>query len=332
MRDVLNIQCGKSYDVVIGENAWEELALERYSKLFLVTDHITKNLYADQLRADAYFSFSPGTGKSKKILFEILEDMARAGICRKDAVVALGGGVVGDVAGFAAAIYMRGIEWIFLPTTLLSQVDSAIGGKTGIDINGKNLVGAFHHPAKVLINPDTLKTLSKREFSSGMAEVVKYAAITTEEGMIGLLDRGSIEEIITASLKIKARYIQADPLDMSVRRELNFGHTMGHALETTFGLMHGEAVALGMMLMAQAGENSGVTRVGTTEQLKFLLERKGLCTDYKKYPLERFIGAAKRDKKRSLDGVDVVLLEKIGKALVRRIGDLNTFLESAYIM
>jgi 3-dehydroquinate synthase len=262
---------------------------------------------------------------------------ARAGVSRDSIVVALGGGVVSDLAGFAAATYARGLPWVALPTTLLAQADAAIGGKVGLNLAaGKNLVGAFHHPAAVIADTDTLRTLTPRAYRAGLAEVVKMGVIRRPEilshlhrvagrGIEG--NRRSIEPLIRLAAEEKARVVSRDERDRGVRLSLNFGHTVGHALEAAAGYdqtLHGEAIAIGMV----AALRMSVLELGldpiVSVQIESLLRRLGLPTPLARAPTQRFWNALERDKKRGREAIRVVLCPAVGKAKVFELTSLTT--------
>jgi len=250
---------------------------------------------------------------------------------RRDAtIVALGGGVVGDIAGFAAATYMRGIRFVQAPTTLLAQVDASVGGKTGINhTQGKNLVGAFHQPAAVFIDSATLGTLATREFNAGMAEVVKYGAIRDPEffrwlehetDAVKARDDAALEHLIHRSVLNKAEIVAQDEKESGIRALLNFGHSFGHALEAETSyrrFLHGEAVAIGMVVAASLSESRGLCEAGTASRLATLLAAYGLPV---RIPADLSIeGLAKSlelDKKALASGLRLVLLDGIGAARV----------------
>lgn len=250
-----------SYDILVERgllaHAGEHLNLRR--RVLVVTDTGVPAAYAQalmqQCQTPVLCTVEEGeTSKSMEGLSLLLQTMLDHGFSRKDCVVAVGGGVVGDLAGFAASCYMRGIDFYNIPTTLLSQIDSSIGGKTAVNFGGvKNIVGAFHQPKKVLIDPDLLKTLPPRQMASGLAEAVKMA-LTSDASLFELFETGSIEdhleEIIIRSLKIKQSVVEQDEKEAGLRKILNFGHTIGHGIESSVpGLYHGECVALGMIPM-----------------------------------------------------------------------------------
>lgn len=238
----------------------------------------------------------------------LLAVMAEKGFTRTDCVLAVGGGVVGDLAGFVAASFMRGVDFYNVPTTLLSQVDSSIGGKVAVDLDGyKNLVGAFYPPKAVLIDPDTLKTLDDRQFACGMAEAVKTALIG-DAALFETIEKGDprekIDEIIAGSLLVKKSVVEQDEKEGGLRRILNFGHTLAHALETesAFGLLHGECVALGMIPMCASPVRARLLPV---------LKKLGLPTVFPAPP-ETLLDPMRRDKKKQGENITLVRVNAIG--------------------
>lgn len=259
--------------------------------------------------------------KSQKYLYAIYDELAAFGVHRADALVALGGGVIGDLAGFAAATYMRGIGFIQVPTTLLAQVDSSVGGKVAINLPyAKNIIGSFYQPGRVLIDTATLDSLDARQFAAGMAEVIKYAAIF-DETMETMIRARDLEAIVCRSCEIKAGYVRRDPFDKGCRMELNFGHTLGHCLEvqTDFSVLHGEGVAVGMAAMAKIGENKGITEPGTYERLISLLDDFGLAHDPAIFDRETLEKTVNKDKKTEKSGVRAIFLERMGKAVAKTL-------------
>lgn len=261
--------------------------------------------------------------KSFAALERICGELAEQRFGRGDVLIAFGGGVVGDVCGFAASAYMRGVRFIQLPTTLLAQVDSSVGGKTAINIpQGKNLVGAFYQPQAVLIDTDLLKTLPQREWQSGMAEVIKYGAIASRQlfDALGSLKRGDanqLEAVIADCCRIKSEIVAQDEFDTGLRMLLNFGHTFGHAIEALGDFTahtHGEAVAMGMALAAKAGCLLGRTPPQAEQELVALLTQHGLQTDCP-YPTQTLFGPMLSDKKAERQGIRFILLEETGKAV-----------------
>ena len=276
----------RSYGITVGKGALdmasELLGLDR--KVFILTDAGVPKEYAEKIKSQAreakIFTVGEGEGsKSFDALESVLSAMLDFDMSRGDALVSVGGGVVGDLGGFAASIYMRGIDFYNVPTTLLSQVDSSIGGKTAINLNGvKNTVGAFYQPKAVLIDTDTLKSLPKRQILSGLAESIKMA-LTSDEELFALLTAEGLTEkntetVILRSLMIKKSVVECDERESGLRKILNFGHTLGHGIESAeemSGLYHGECVALGMIPMCSPE---------LREKVKGLLSRVGLPTKY----------------------------------------------------
>ncbi len=263
--------------------------------------------------------------KSADMLDMLYNAMLDAGVTRKDCVVALGGGVVGDLAGYACATFLRGVPFIQMPTTLLSQVDSSVGGKVAVNLpRGKNLVGTFYNPICVVSDTGALDTLDKRQVRCGMAEVVKYGAICDGElfarAAVDLAQAlENIDELVHRCCVSKAAYVARDPMDTGCRMELNFGHTLGHALEAAAGYgvyTHGEAISIGMAEAARWGELLGVTPQGVRGRLILTLDRLGLPTRAPKELLLKSVGALRFDKKAGGETLSVVLLEKIGRAKV----------------
>mgnify|MGYP006334965911 CR=1 FL=1 len=316
---IIPVGLGKdSYDIVIERGALGKAAeifdLDR--KVMIVTDSQVPEKYYLNLAAGCKVSvagiFQAGeASKSPQNFLNICKKMMREGFSRKDCVVAVGGGVAGDMAGFAAACYMRGIDFYNVPTTLLSQVDSSVGGKTAVDLDGvKNIIGAFHQPRGVIIDPDVLETLSPRQFACGTAEIIKIAACMDVElfGRIereGIAGNPRIEEIIAAAVTLKARVVEEDEKEKGIRRVLNFGHTLGHGIETVTGLYHGECVSLGMLPMC---------RPAVRERIKKILEREGLPVRFSEAAPEpeKVIEAAMHDKKAEGGSIVTVRLDDIG--------------------
>ena len=306
----------KSYDIVIecGVLARAGSELELSGKVLVLTDDGVPQKYVKTVVdacTEPYVYTVPHGEKSKSLdsFGKICAFMLEKGFGRRDCVVAVGGGMVGDLAGFAAASYMRGVRFYNIPTTLLSQVDSSVGGKTAVNLGGvKNIVGAFYQPKKVLIDPDTLKTLTPRILAEGFAEVVKMAATDNAE-FFSYLESCDISEthcmeyIIAEALKIKIEYVVNDEKESGARMALNFGHTVGHAIEALGGRYHGECVALGMMFMSE-GE--------AKKRIENLLCRFGLPTTLDA-DADVLYSALTHDKKASDGKVSVVLVREIGK-------------------
>ncbi len=329
----LNMKLGKDiYDIIVErgilENVNKYLHLDR--KVLVVTDDGVPEAYAktvaQKCKVGITYTVPSGEGsKSIDKLGELLGVMLDNGFSRKDAVVAVGGGVVGDLAGFAAAIYMRGIDFYNIPTTLLSQVDSSIGGKTAINFGGvKNPVGAFYQPKRVLIDPELLKTLPDRQLSNGLAEAIKMA-LTSDRELFELIEgediHQNIDEIIIRSLMIKKSVVECDEREGGLRKILNFGHTVGHGIESLFGmseLYHGECVALGMI--PTLGE-------GIRQRVIDTLKKYDLIKKIK-YDWEAISRAIQHDKKADSGELTVTLVNEIGSYELKTVS-CNELIASA---
>jgi len=268
----------------------------------------------------------------QKLWHEFLEQ----GLDRKSTVIALGGGVIGDLAGFAAATYMRGINWVCIPTTLLSMVDASLGGKTGFDLpQGKNLIGAFYPPKLVLADPQLLKTLPEAEFISGMAEVVKHGVISDPE-LFDLCAQGleciqdNLEQVVKRAMAVKIRIIEEDPYEKGFRAALNLGHTVGHAVElaSKFELRHGEAIAIGMVSEAQFAERRGIAKKGLSDEIAAVLTKLGLPIRIPdELPREEILRSMQVDKKKHAAGIRFALPVEVGKVELVDVDDLEAVLE-----
>jgi len=307
----------KSYDIIIERGALNKIGelLPLQRRVLVVTDSGVPAEYAKTVAdaaKDGHILTLPQGEENKNLgSFElILSALLEHSFTRTDCVVAVGGGVVGDMAGFASACYMRGIDFYNIPTTLLSEVDSSIGGKTAVDYKGvKNIVGAFYQPKRVVIDPDTLKTLSMRHISAGLAEAIKMAATSDATLFEFIENSGDLEadlaEIIYRSLLIKKNVVEIDPMEKGLRKVLNFGHTIGHAIESSKGLgefYHGECVALGMLPLCSAD---------VRERLVCVLEKYGLPTKVE-YDKDEIMSYLIHDKKMSGDEITVVYVGEIG--------------------
>ncbi len=313
----------------------------------LVTDSIVEGLYgarAVQALDDAGFAVTTVTvaageaSKSLATLGDVYDRLVAAQIDRASAIFALGGGVVGDLAGFAAATYLRGLAVVQVPTTMTAQVDSALGGKTGINHHAaKNLIGAFHQPRMIVADVATLATLPDREFREGLGEVIKYGAIMDapmiaelEAAMPAILrrDPSTLERIVIQSLRHKAEVVAGDEREGGLRKILNFGHTIGHAIEASAGYgsyFHGEAVAIGMVAAAGLSRAHAGLSSAEVDRLTRLIEAAGLPTQMPSAwrgpgMSENFERALKLDKKRAGQGIEFVLLDRLGHALTRKLG------------
>ena len=305
------------YDIVLERGSLKKAGqlLELGRRVLVVTDEGVPPEYAgcvaSQCREAIVVTVPRGEGsKSFEQLERLLSAMLEASFTRGDCVVAVGGGVVGDLSGFAASCYMRGIDFYNIPTTLLSQVDSSVGGKTAVNFGGvKNIVGAFYQPKKVIIDPETLKTLERRQLMAGLAEAIKMAATSSAE-LFEIIENSEdldadLPEIIRRSLCIKSDVVEQDPKENGLRRILNFGHTVGHAVEgfNKGRLLHGECVALGMPPMCSGEALERVTKV---------LKKYGLPTEIEQ-SADELMPYLKHDKKMTANSVKVVLVDKIGQ-------------------
>lgn len=303
-------------------------------KIALISDTNVYPLYGEniktQLENEGYkvftYIFKAGeASKNTRELIKIVEFMAENELTREDGAVALGGGVCGDMVGFAASVFLRGIKFVQIPTSLLAQVDSSVGGKTAVDLpQGKNLCGAFHQPSLVIIDPDVLKTLSHHFFSDGMGEVIKYGCIKSAS-LFEKLESGDVKdnltEIITECVSIKRQVVENDEKEHGERALLNFGHTCGHAIEKLWNfetVSHGEAVAIGMVMITRAGENLGITEKGTTDRLIKVLEKNDLKIS-DTHTDKEIISAMNGDKKRTGTGIKFVMINKIGSSFINPI-------------
>lgn len=333
----LNVELGeRSYPIVIGSDLlsgrFDLSARVQGSDCLIVSNEVVAPLYLDRLKAclpdKQVESVVLPDGESHKTLATantVFDALVNCGANRDTTVIALGGGVVGDITGFAAASYMRGVSFIQVPTTLLAQVDSSVGGKTGVNhIGGKNLIGAFHQPTLVLIDTDTLSTLPGREVSAGLAEIIKHGAIEDEEYFTWLEENlqqlragnsQALAQAIARSCEIKAAVVAEDELERGRRAILNFGHTFGHAIENSVGYgewLHGEAVGAGMLMAAALSELDG----GQQSRLQKLIEAAGLPTRAVGVDPERLRSAMQLDKKVIGKRLRFILLKRIGEAYV----------------
>ena len=314
---VLHMNLGEqSYDIVVEKDALKKIGkhLDLNRKVLILTDSGVPKMYSEAVLKDCkegYIYVIKQGEKSKcfKNYTEILKFMVENSFTRKDLVVCVGGGVCGDLGGFVASTYMRGIDFYNIPTTLLSQLDSSIGGKVAIDFEGvKNIVGAFYQPKKVVIDRETLKTLEKRQLMAGLCEGIKMAACYDKE-LFELIENSEdlyadLDKIIEGGLKIKRDVVEKDPKEKHLRKVLNFGHTIGHAVEShSKELLHGECVAIGMLYFASGEVKNRLTKV---------LEKYNLPTSYKADTSE-LMEYISRDKKSKGNTVSVVVVKEIGK-------------------
>ncbi len=350
---IIDVDLGdRSYEIRVGMNLLDQagahlapLLAEHGDarRVIIVTDTNVAEIYLARLEAAldaaaiAHHAVVLDAGEGTKDfphLARLMDDLLDQGLERGSMLVALGGGVIGDITGFAAAIALRGIDFVQIPTTLLAQVDSSVGGKTGINTrHGKNLVGAFHQPRIVLADIGTLATLPQRELLAGYAEVVKYGIIN-DSGFFGWLEHHGADliagddaartEAVAVSCRAKAAIVSADELEHGTRALLNLGHTFGHAMEAECGfsdtLLHGEAVALGMVLALRLSQKIGLCGPGRADRLARHLAAVGLPASPAQYGFsaDALIGHMHHDKKVRAGAITFILAEDIGKAIVKR--------------
>lgn len=341
----LSSEAKKDYEILIGSDLSHQIVSfvkkQSVSQIVIITDNTVKKLYGDRLLQElqtnikslifSLLSFKSGEqSKIQKTVTELQNQMFERKCGRDTLIIALGGGVVGDMAGYVAATYMRGIPYIQIPTTLLSMVDSSVGGKTGIDSKyGKNLIGAFWQPSAVFIDFNYLETLPKRQLMNGLVEAVKMF-ITHNKEMFEFVeanlnsiikkDKKILEKIIFEAVKIKSGVVMRDELETGERKVLNFGHTIGHAIEklSNYKILHGEAVAMGIIVESKISELMGILAKEDFERIKKLILKLGINLKVlRKFKIKDIIRTTGVDKK-NVDGkVKYVLLEKIGKAYLK---------------
>lgn len=338
---VISVNTATSYEIVQHRGILASVGdycrrVNSGDRALIVTDSNVGPLYAaavaDSLTAAGYradvFTFQAGEqSKTLATVEQIFDRLAADAFSRTDLLVALGGGVTGDMTGFAAATWMRGMDFVQIPTSLLAQVDSSVGGKTGVDIPaGKNLVGAFWQPRLVLLDADLLNTLPPAVFADGMAEIIKTACIK-DAALFDRLEAGAahhsdeLESVIAACVSIKRDVVERDERESGERKLLNFGHTLGHALEAYYHYetrTHGCAVAIGMCVISEAAERAGLTATGTTDRIRRVLTQYHLPIADTAQPRD-YLQAVFHDKKRSGTALDLVLIERIGAGFVHRM-------------
>lgn len=345
----------RSYPILIGAEILASIAthldgIQFPRRVALVTNPKVYGLYGrivvDSLHAAGYsiHEITVPDGEEYKTfetLEQIYDELIRHNFDRGSGLLALGGGVIGDMAGFAAATFLRGIPFVQVPTTLLAQVDSSVGGKTAVNHPlGKNLIGAFYQPELVLIDVATLDALDPREVAAGLAEVVKYGVIKDSAFFSWLenhvealtkLDRSALVEAVKRSCQIKADIVEVDEKEGSIRAFLNFGHTFGHAVETLSGYgewKHGEAVAIGMVVAAAIAQQEGLCRHEDVTRIRSLLERFNLPVTPPDYSLESYVAAMQRDKKVKQGTLSLVLNQGIGAVQLRKVQNISAVFSS----
>lgn len=338
----IEVNASRNYHVSIGSGILGTIAnvvraQTKAETVCIVSDSHVWPLYGDSVCQSlvdvdfhvCHFQFPVGeNSKNGDTYLELMNFLAESGLTRNDCIIALGGGVVGDLAGFAAATFLRGIPYIQVPTSLLAMVDSSVGGKTGIDLPaGKNLCGAFYQPVAVLCDTDTLATLPQDRFRDGCAEVIKYAILFDPE-LFALLERDGLafdrEAVIARCIEHKRNCVERDEFDRGQRMKLNLGHTIGHAIEkcSNYTISHGKAVAIGMVTVCRA------TKCRDTDRIIAVLKQFGLPTSTEISP-EALCRAALSDKKRSGDTVHLIVPKAIGDCAIvpTSLEDLKTFIE-----
>ena len=345
----VTVCASKQYDIKIGAGLLDTLgteaaALGKACKVCLVSDSNVYPLYGKQAENSlkraglsvTTFVFPAGEeSKNGFTYLNLLNRLAQEQLTRSDLIVALGGGVVGDLAGFAAATYLRGIRFIQVPTTLLAAVDSSVGGKTAIDLSaGKNLAGAFCQPSLVLCDTDTLNTLPEEIFRDGCAEVIKYGILYDEAFFRYLYETGihfDQESVIARCVELKRDVVMEDEFDTGLRMKLNLGHTIGHGVEacSRFRLSHGKSVAIGMAIVARAAARNGMCSNECSENIQKLLKDFGLPVDTE-YSAEELFSCALSDKKRSGNNVRLIIPREIGRCDIvpTPVSELTSFIEA----
>lgn len=347
--NTVTVTASKSYDVIIGSDILKDLGahirkFNKCTKVAIISDSNVWPLYCETVTKSlddaniAFCSYVFPAGEENKngnTYLSILNFLAENRITRSDLLIALGGGVVGDMAGFAAATFLRGIGYIQIPTSLLAMVDSSVGGKTAIDLPaGKNLVGAFCQPKLVLCDIDALKTLPDTIFRDGCAEVIKYGILYDESLFTHLLEKGlnfDRETVITRCVELKSIVVTQDEFDTGARQKLNLGHTLGHGIEaqSNFTISHGKAVAIGMALVSKAGVKVGICDKKAYENILAALKKFNLPTDTD-CTAEVLYNCALSDKKRFGATVNLIIPQKIGECIIHEtpVTELMTFIEA----
>lgn len=333
----IHIDASTEYDVIIKSGILKDTgklisdilpkckaAIISDDKVFpLYGETVAKSLEGAGFCVVSYIFKNGEMSKNSDTYIEILEFLAEEKLTRSDIIIALGGGVTGDMAGFAAATYLRGIKFVQIPTTLLAAVDSSVGGKTGINLkSGKNLAGAFHQPSLVICDTDTLSTLDSETYLDGVSEAIKCGMIK-DASLLQKMNgdfKENIEDIIAACVSIKRDVVNCDEFDTGLRQLLNYGHTIGHAIEkcSNFKITHGHAVAIGMAIITNAAEKDGFCERGTYQKVIDTLTKCGLPTKCE-YSAEELYNVTLSDKKRAGNTVTLVLPEKCGNCVLHKV-------------
>ncbi len=334
----VNVNTSKPYDILLGEGHLNTIGEELKKRhdvctVAIITDTIVNPLYGETVKKSlenagfevVLYEFLAGeASKTLALVGNICEFLAENELTRSDLVVALGGGVVGDISGFVSAIYLRGISFVQIPTTLLAAVDSSVGGKTGADLpTGKNLVGAFLQPILVLCDIKTLDTLPEAVFAEGVAEIIKYGVLGNQELFYQLengLDKKDLLDIVVTCVSMKRDVVLEDEFDNGKRQLLNLGHTLGHAVEqlSNFTIPHGYCVSIGMYLITKIAEDLGIARCGLSDEIKKVLQNNKLPIDFS-YTPEEIAKVSMKDKKRRGGTISFVFPEEIGTCIIQKI-------------
>lgn len=345
----VSIKATREYDVLIGSGLLSSIgdhvaAMKKVQTVCIVSDSTVYPLYGktvtDSLTENGFhvasYVFSAGeASKNAQTYLELLNVLAENRLTRSDLIIALGGGVVGDLAGFAAATYLRGIPYFQIPTTLLAAVDSSVGGKTAIDLpSGKNLAGAFYQPHLVLCDTECLNTLPVDTFRDGCAEVIKYGILYDDGLFSHLMENGmdfDRESVIARCVELKRDVVAQDEFDIGERRKLNLGHTIGHAIEkcSNYSISHGYAVAAGMAIVARSAVQAGICSDSAAEQIIKILNRFGLPTTTD-YPADLLADCAVSDKKRCGGTLNLIVPERIGfcRVIPMPVDSIQSFIEA----
>nr|WP_312576481.1 3-dehydroquinate synthase [Sedimentibacter sp.] len=349
----MNLQA-KKYDILIEKGIFKNIGFEIKKiycgvRIAVITDKNIYTLYGVTMNSSLVnYGFKPNfivvepgeKSKSMKMLEHIYTRLIESKITRGDMIIALGGGVIGDLGGFAASTYLRGVDYVQIPTSLLAQIDSSIGGKVAVNLaQGKNLIGSFYHPKKVLIDPSLINSLSSEFIRDGLGEVIKYACIKNSD-FYELLDSiksrdellNKIEEIVVTCCNIKKEIVEQDERDTGIRMILNFGHTIGHVIEKYYNYevyTHGEAVAIGMYYITQKSEALGYTELGTSEKIKKLLLNFNIEYSFPDIDIGHVSRLVTLDKKNISGTINLILLKKIGEAFIDQIPikNIDNFLQ-----
>lgn len=341
----INVKTSCPYEVKVGRGLLNNIAAEiaeikKPGKCIIISDDNVWALYGEKVKTtlrDGGYTVTEAVfphgeeSKNMETALSLLESCFEAGLTRSDFAIALGGGIVGDVTGFVSSMYLRGIDFIQIPTTLLAAIDSSVGGKTGVNCShGKNLIGAFHQPVKVICDIDTFNTLPEEIYTAGICEALKYGVIRDEDLFEQIIvENGDIEESVYRCIKIKADIVENDEFDHGERQLLNFGHTFGHSIEalSNYEISHGHGVGIGMLLITRACETKDICPRGTADRIKAALLHFGLQTEVD-YTPKQLTALAMSDKKRKADTITLVVPEKIGKCVLHTIAtkDIEGFI------